>query len=294
MTPWIEKYRPTKISDIQLNEKYKKIFNHIVETLFFPNLIFYGPPGTGKTTTIICLLKKIKEKYGFSNNSIHLNASDDRGIEVIRNIIYTFVNTNNISLEPNNSNIKFVILDEVDSMTITAQNCLLSLLNNNKNVKFCLICNYISKLIPEIRNCCNILHFYNDTNYKDYLLNIIKNENLKIKDKLLDTIIHLYKPDIRCMVNCLESYKYDNLNILMHKDLKTICEKYSKKNMSKYKNFDKKYLFENIFLYMIDTYTIDSTLIKYMEQLMYNRDMDYFDEIFMNYFIQLQKIDINH
>lgn len=289
MTPWIEKYRPNKISDIQLNNNYKNIFNNIVDTLFFPNLIFYGPPGTGKTTTIICLLKKIREKYGFSNNIIHLNASDDRGIEVIRSIIYSFVNTNNITLDINNkNNIKFVVLDEVDSMTITAQNCLISLLNNNKNVKFCLICNYISKLIPEIRNCCNILHFYNDTDYKEYLLNIIKNEKIKIKPDIIENIINTYKPDLRCMVNCIESYKYNNLNLILNKDIINICDNYNKKYISKYKNYDKKYIFEMIFLYMIEKYNIDSKLIKYMEELIYNPDLDFFDEIFMKYFMDLQ------
>lgn len=291
MTPWIEKYRPTKISDIQLNNNYKNIFNNIVDTLFFPNLIFYGPPGTGKTTTIICLLKKIRDKYGFSNNIIHLNASDDRGIEVIRNIIYSFVNTNNITLDVNHkNNIKFVVLDEVDSMTITAQNCLISLLNNNKNVKFCLICNYISKLIPEIRNCCNILHFYNDTDYKEYLLNIIENEKIKINPDIIENIINTYKPDIRCMVNCIESYKYNNLNIILNKDIINICENYDKKYISKYKNYDKKYMFEMIFLCMIEKYNIDTKLINYMEELIYNPDLDFFDEIFMKYFIHLQKL----
>ena len=152
MTPWIEKYRPTDIYNIKFNNTYKDIFNNIINTLYFPNLIFYGPPGTGKTTTIICLLNKLKDKYGMKNNIIHLNASDDRGIEVIRNILYTFVNTNNMY---NIQKIKFVVLDEVDSMTNAAQNSLISLLDN-KNVKFCLICNYVSKLIPELRNKCNI------------------------------------------------------------------------------------------------------------------------------------------
>lgn len=286
MTPWIEKYRPNHISEIQLNKNYKKIFDNIVETLFFPNLIFYGPPGTGKTTTILCLLKQIKKRYGFSNNIIHLNASDERGIEVIRNIIYSFVHTNNIMSD---NTIKFVVLDEVDSMTITAQNCLISLLNNNKNVKFCLICNYISKLISEIRNCCNILHFYNDIDYKKYLLTIIKHEKIKIKSETIDNIINLYKPDLRCMVNCLESYIYNNLKLINNKDLINICENYSKKYILKYKNDDKKYIFEIIFLYMIENYNIDIQLIDYMEELIYYSDIDYFDEILMKHFIKLQK-----
>ena len=174
-------------------------------------------------------------------------------------------------------------------MTITAQNCLISLLNNNKNVKFCLICNYISKLISEIRNCCNILHFYNDIDYKKYLLTIIEHEKIKIKSVTIDNIINLYKPDLRCMVNCLESYIYNNLKLINNKDLKNICENYSKKYILKYKNDDKKYIFEIIFLYMIENYNIDIQLIDYMEELIYYSVIDYFDEILMKHFINLQK-----
>ena len=93
MLPWIEKYRPTNMNDIVLEPDTKKMIYRMIETKQFPQLLFYGPPGTGKTTTIINLLKMYQEKYKCSNNIMHLNASNDRGIDVIRTQIYTFIHT---------------------------------------------------------------------------------------------------------------------------------------------------------------------------------------------------------
>ena len=96
MIPWIEKYRPSELDDIILDEKYKLLFDTIIDNLDFPHLLFYGPPGSGKTTAIVCLINKIIKKYNMKHNIIHLNASDERWIDIIRNTIYTFVNSNNI------------------------------------------------------------------------------------------------------------------------------------------------------------------------------------------------------
>jgi len=145
--PWCEKYRPKLFENILLDESNKTFLNKILETNVFPNLLFYGPPGTGKTTTIINLINKYQlNNYKKINSSllIHLNASDDRGIDIIRNNIYNFINSNNLF----NDGIKFIILDEVDYMTKLAQQALKTLIQetNKNNVKFCLICNYISKI----------------------------------------------------------------------------------------------------------------------------------------------------
>ena len=94
--PWVEKYRPNNLNDIVLEKNNKKIFNNMIDKNIFPNLLFYGPPGTGKTTTIVNIIKnyQIKNYNKINNNLIlHLNASDDRGIEIIRNQIYNFVIT---------------------------------------------------------------------------------------------------------------------------------------------------------------------------------------------------------
>ena len=119
LSPWMEKYRPTNFDTIVLDPINKKILSNIIESSYFPNLLFYGPPGTGKTTTIINLVKSYQEKLNIQNKGlmIHLNASDERGIDIIRNQINCFVNSKPLF----HTGMKFVILDEVDYMTKNAQ-----------------------------------------------------------------------------------------------------------------------------------------------------------------------------
>ena len=149
--PWIEKYRPKHFEEIVLSNNNKILLNNIIEYNHFPNLLFYGPPGTGKTTTIINLIDKYHKKYcnNIKGLKIHLNASDDRGIDIIRNQINQFVNTKSMF----GNGLKFVILDEVDYMTKNAQQALRCLVQNySPNIRFCLICNYISKIDKSLQN----------------------------------------------------------------------------------------------------------------------------------------------
>ena len=142
---WVEKYRPTEFDNIVLDPLNKKILKNIIESSYFPNLLLYGPPGTGKTTTIINLVSAYQEKLNQKNKElmIHLNASDERGIDIIRSQINQFVNSKTLFIK----GMKFVILDEVDYMTKNAQQALRYLLQNyTGSVRFCLICNYISRI----------------------------------------------------------------------------------------------------------------------------------------------------
>ena len=144
--PWMEKYRPNNFDNIILDKYNKRIIENIIDKNIFPNLLLHGPPGTGKTTTIINLVKIYQKNNNQNSNelTIHLNASDDRGIYTIRNQIYQFVNSKSLF----NKGLKIIILDEVDYMTKSAQQALKYLLNevHSNNVRFCLICNYISKI----------------------------------------------------------------------------------------------------------------------------------------------------
>merc|ERR1711988_1005805 len=119
---WVEKYRPNNFKNIVLDPVNRRIFENIIKTKYFPNLLLYGPPGTGKTTTIINLINRYQQQYDQKRKDlkIHLNASDDRGIDIIRNKINQFVNTNTLF----KIGTKFVILDEVDYMTKNAQQAL--------------------------------------------------------------------------------------------------------------------------------------------------------------------------
>ena len=108
-SPWVEKYRPTEFDEIVLDTTNKKILTNGIDKKYFPNILFYGPPGTGKTTTIINLIKLYQNTYSTTRKGymIHLNASDDRGIDIIRNQISQFVNTKSLF----GDGMKFVILD---------------------------------------------------------------------------------------------------------------------------------------------------------------------------------------
>jgi len=105
--PFVEKYRPTNFDDIVLDKSNKIILKNIIEKSYFPNILLYGPPGTGKTTTIINLVKAYQEKQGqnYKGLTIHLNASDERGIDIIRNQINQFVNSKTLF----NKGMKFVM-----------------------------------------------------------------------------------------------------------------------------------------------------------------------------------------
>jgi len=203
--PWVEKYRPTQFDDIVLSPINKSVFKNILELQYFPNLLFYGPPGTGKTTTIINLINEYQMKYNERNNGsiIHLNASDERGIDIIRNQIYQFVKSKNFF----EKGLKFVILDEVDYMTKNAQQALKYLLQTScYNVRFCLICNYISKIDESLKNefiCIRFNQLPRQDIYK-FIKNITINENLDLSEAVIETILGNYSSDIRSMINFIQ------------------------------------------------------------------------------------------
>ena len=203
--PWCEKYRPTQFQQIIMEPINRTIFENIIETKTFPNLLFYGPPGVGKTTSADNLINTYQVKYYRPNKEtiIHLNASDERGIELIRNQINNFVKSNNMFED----GLKFVVLDEVDYMTKNAQQALKNLLQSkHQNVRFCLICNYICKIEESLRNefiCIRFNHLPEKEIY-DYLQNIIVEEKIQVSAEMLRTLRQMYKSDIRSMVNYLQ------------------------------------------------------------------------------------------
>ena len=210
--PWVEKYRPTHFENIVLDPINRQLFTQIIEKNQFPNLLFYGPPGTGKTTTIINLIQEYQKTYSRINkgNVIHLNASDERGIDIIRNQIHSFVKSKNLF----ETGFKFVILDEVDYMTKNAQQALKYLLQTtNTNVRFCLICNYISKIDEPLKNefICVRFNQLPQTDIITFIDTIVKKENINISKESLFTIQSMYKSDIRSMINFLQLNQNFNL-----------------------------------------------------------------------------------
>jgi replication factor C subunit 3/5 len=240
--PWMEKYRPVEFDQIVLDPLNKKILQNVIESEHFPNLLFYGPPGTGKTTTIINLINAYQLKIGTRNKDliIHLNASDERGIDIIRNQISVFVNSKALF----RGGMKFVILDEVDYMTKNAQQALRYLLQNfSNNVRFCLICNYISKIDEGLQNEFIRLRF-NQLPKPDIVLflhNISKAEKLNMSDDSINSIQNLYRSDIRSMINFMQSNQdiaKINLSNEMNIIDNTIWEELTSKLTDKENNID--------------------------------------------------------
>jgi replication factor C subunit 3/5 len=297
---WVEKYRPKIFDEIVLEPLNRKILSNIVDTGHFPNLLFYGPPGTGKTTTIINLIDTYQKKNNIKNKDliIHLNASDERGIDTIRNQINFFVNSKPLF----NDGMKFVILDEVDYMTKNAQQALRYLLQNYTcNVSFCLICNYISKIDEGLQNEFLCLRFNQlpDEDIINFLNNISISENLNFSPKILSSIQKLYKSDIRSMINFMQSnqnLKNESLNIIDNDIWDKLLEHI--KNSDKIAdinnfihcisinfNIDKKNIIKDFLNYIIKNYPqyIDSTFLDFVENLMHSQNQNMYVNV--NYLI---------
>ena len=263
--PWVEKYRPSQFQDIVLDPLNRQIFQNMLDKNYFPHLLFYGPGGTGKTTTVINLINEYQSKYYRVNKSnvIHLNASDERGIDIIRNQIHQFARSLNLF----ESGLKFVILDEVDYMTKNAQQALKYILQTcSYNVRFCLICNYITKIDESLKNEFLCIRF-NQLPKQDiysFIHTICVKEGLHMEKHVLEMVQDMYQNDIRSMINFLqlEGFRIQNMYLPFHLHvLEEIDENLGKLNgpdfvafihqTSIQYNMDKRTILEKYFNYKI-------------------------------------------
>ena len=295
--PWVEKYRPTEFDNIVMDENNRRLFKNIINKKYFPNLLFYGPPGTGKTTTIINLINEFQKDNNYNNRGsvIHLNASDERGIDIIRNQINMFVKSKGLFDSP----YKFVILDEVDYMTKNAHQALKYLLQTTTaNVRFCLICNYISKIDELLQHefiCIRFNQLPKNDIYK-FIKHISHNEKLNLSDNVIDIIQNIYNSDIRSMINFIqlnqnldnkENYIINNSVWKKIHDL-LLTNNVIEENIVKYiheisiqYNTDKKHIIQSYFNYIIRNYPeyVNNKFLNLVEKNIHNNDAPIKDRI---------------
>ncbi|KAG0440903.1 Replication factor C subunit 4 [Dictyocoela muelleri] len=198
MTLLSEKYRPKDFVEVLGNSEIIEILKNTAETKNTPHLLFTGSPGTGKTTCAWILSKKIINN---EDGILELNASDDRGIDVVRTTIKNFSQR-----VINNIPFKFVILDEADSMTNAAQQAMRRTMETNSTVRFILICNSLTKIFEPIQSRCAILKFEKISNLQmtNRLKEIILNESIKISEDAINMIVNLADGDMRQALNILQ------------------------------------------------------------------------------------------
>jgi replication factor C subunit 2/4 len=203
-TPWIEKYRPSKLSQIVGNKRIISNLQSISESGNLPNLILAGPPGTGKTTSVLALAHELLGE-NFKKAVIELNASDERGINVVRDKIKRFAQQK-IPLPEGRH--KIIILDEADSMTSSAQGSMRVTISDYSNTtRFVLACNDSSKIIEAIQSRCTVLRFgkLSSDDIKERIKFVLKNENAKYDEKGLQAIIDTCNGDMRYALNNSQS-----------------------------------------------------------------------------------------
>ena len=209
---WVEKYRPENLSEISAQTNVIKSLKSALITKNLPHLIFFGPSGCGKTSTILALSKELFGTEHYSDRIIELNASDERGINIIREKIKTHAKQS-IKYIKNAPPWKIIILDEADTMTPDSQFALRRIMEQySKITRFCIICNYHNKIIDPIISRCSLFRFKPiDSNEIIIKLKYIcECEKFKCPDKLLYKIVGICRGDLRKAINflqkCFNSY----------------------------------------------------------------------------------------
>ncbi|CCA70747.1 probable RFC3-DNA replication factor C, 40 kDa subunit [Serendipita indica DSM 11827] len=201
--PWVEKYRPITLDDVVSHKDITTTIEQFIQKNRLPHLLFYGPPGTGKTSTIIAVARRL---YGanYKKQILELNASDDRGIDVVRDQIKGFAETRGVFAK----GFKLIILDEADMMTQAAQAALRRVIEQyTRNVRFCIICNYVNKITPAIQSRCTRFRFspLPVSEVEKRLQTVIENEGVKVSPEGKEALLKLSRGDMRRALNVLQA-----------------------------------------------------------------------------------------
>lgn len=210
LQPWVEKYRPKNVNEVAHQEEVVNTLRRSLETANLPHLLFYGPPGTGKTSTALAIARQLYGPELMKTRVMELNASDERGINVVREKVKSFAATSvgapvaGYPCPP----YKLLILDEADSMTQDAQNALRRTMEAySKVTRFCFICNYVSRIIEPLASRCAKFRFkpLNQGIMSGRIQQICDKENVQLGDGAMDTLAMVSGGDLRKAITTLQS-----------------------------------------------------------------------------------------
>ncbi|KAL1986709.1 hypothetical protein VTN96DRAFT_5914 [Rasamsonia emersonii] len=217
LQPWVEKYRPKSLDDVAAQDHTISVLQRTLQASNLPHMLFYGPPGTGKTSTILALAKSLFGPALYRTRILELNASDERGINIVREKIKDFARTQltyptGLDAEYRSKYpcppFKIVILDEADSMTQDAQSALRRTMEQYSRItRFCLVCNYVTRIIEPVASRCSKFRFkaLDGVAAGVRLEEIAKAEKLKLEDGVIDTLIKCSDGDLRRAITYLQS-----------------------------------------------------------------------------------------
>ena len=212
-SPWIDKYRPKKLEYIIHQDEIKKVLQNTVQTGELPHLLLYGPPGTGKTSIILALAYELFGPKLMNERILELNASDERGIDTVREKIITFAKESINSVDPDYPcpPYKIIVLDEADAITLDAQSALRKVIESSSKItRFCFTCNYIDKIIDPIISRCVKFRFkpIDKESMISRLKFIGQKEKIILSDECYDKIHKMSEGDVRKAIMILQNTKY--------------------------------------------------------------------------------------
>ena len=207
---WVEKYRPVRLEQVIDQKQIINGLSNLIRNPYeIPHLLFAGPAGVGKTTAALCIARELLGEY-WQRDTLELNASDERGIKMVRERVKEFAAVMKLSTSNNDDDkpYRIIILDEADEMTSEAQTALRRIIeDSSKTTRFIIICNYLSQIIEPIQSRCVVFHFTRlaKEDVIDYLKKICEKEGVKYEEKALEQIYTATSGDLRHSINILQA-----------------------------------------------------------------------------------------